>query len=57
MVKAVVGEYAICYVDFAIYEKIYLITAYPKNDKENLSKAERNAIADMIQQLENALKG
>lgn len=47
----------VCYVDFAIYEKIYLITAYPKNDKENLSKAERNAIADMIQQLENALKG
>ena len=44
-------------MDFAIYEKIYLITAYPKNDKENLSKAERNAIADMIQQLENALKG
>ena len=51
------GSGRVCYVDFAIYEKLYLITAYPKNDKENLSKAERNAIADMIQQLENALKG
>lgn len=51
------GSGRVCYVDFAVYEKIYLITAYPKNEKENLSKAERNAIADMIQQLENALKG
>ena len=46
-----------CYVDFAVYEKIYLITAYPKNEKENLSKSERNAISEMIKQLERALKG
>ena len=45
------------YVDFAVYQKIYLITAYPKNEKENLSKAERNAISMMIEQLERALKG
>lgn len=44
-------------MDFAVYEKIYLITAYPKNEKENLSKSERNTIAGVIQQLENALKG
>lgn len=51
------GSGRACYVDFIVYEKIYLITAYPKNEKENLSKAERNAIAAMIRQLENALKG
>ena len=51
------GSARVCYVDFVVYEKIYLITAYPKNEKENLSKAERNAIAKMIAQLENLLKG
>ena len=51
------GSSRVCYVDFAVYEKIYLITAYPKNEKENLSKAERNAIAAVIRQLEDSLKG
>ena len=51
------GSGRVCYVDFAVYSKIYLITAYPKNEKDNLSKAERNAIAAVIRQLENALKG
>ncbi|MBQ2347490.1 MAG: type II toxin-antitoxin system RelE/ParE family toxin [Clostridia bacterium] len=50
------GSGRVCYVDFALYERIYLITAYPKNKKENISKAERNAIAAMIAQLENSLK-
>jgi hypothetical protein len=51
------GSGRVCYVDFAVYDRIYLITAYPKNEKENLSKAERNAIAAVIRQLEDALKG
>lgn len=51
------GSGRVCYVDFAVYDKIYLITAYPKNEKENLSKKERNAIAKMIEQLEKSLKG
>lgn len=54
------GSGRVCYVDFAVYEKIYLITAYPKNEKENLSKAERNAIAkliDRLSQYEKSLKG
>jgi len=50
------GSGRVCYVNFAVYEKIYLITAYPKNVKENLSKSERNAISEMIKQLERALK-
>ncbi|MDR2596144.1 MAG: type II toxin-antitoxin system RelE/ParE family toxin [Treponema sp.] len=50
------GSGRVVYVDFAFFETIYLITAYPKNEKDNLSKTERNAIAGMIVRLENNLK-
>ena len=42
----------VAYVDFAVYKTIYLITAYAKNEKDNLSQAERNAISKMIVCLE-----
>jgi hypothetical protein len=45
------GSGRVAYVGFAFYKKIYLITAYPKNEKENLLKAERNAIAKIIARL------
>ena len=45
------------YVDFAVYEKIYLVTAYSKNEKDNLTQAERNNIKKMIEALEQGLKG
>ncbi|MDE6003835.1 MAG: type II toxin-antitoxin system RelE/ParE family toxin [Oscillospiraceae bacterium] len=51
------GSTRVVYVDFAYYEKIYFITAYAKNDKENLSKSERNNIKTLIQTLEKNLKG
>jgi hypothetical protein len=50
------GGGRVVYIDFAAYETIYLITAYPKNEKENLSQAERNAIAKMVVRLEQGLK-
>ena len=50
------GSGRVAYVDFAIHEVIYLITAYPKSEKDNLSKAERNAIAKVIARLEQSLK-
>jgi hypothetical protein len=43
-------------VDFALYETIYLITAYPKKEKDNLSKAERNEVAKTIARLEQGIK-
>ncbi len=46
------GGARICYVDFAVYDKIYLITAYPKSVKDNLSKEQRNAIKSKIKELE-----
>lgn len=48
------GSGRVCYVDFAVYESIYLITAYSKNEKDNLSKSERNSIAGVIKALESA---
>ena len=49
------GSGRVAYVDFTVHETIYLITAYPKNEKDNLSQAERNSIAKMIVRLEQGL--
>lgn len=51
------GSARVVYVDFAVYEKIFLITAYSKNEKDNLSQAERNAVKKLIENLESSLKG
>ena len=45
----------VCYVDFAVYERIYLITAYSKDEKDNLSKAERNEVKKLIHILESTI--
>lgn len=50
------GGVRVIYVDFEVYEKIYLLTAYTKNEKENLTKDERNEIKKLITVLENQLK-
>lgn len=50
------GSVRVIYVDFEVYEKIFLITAYPKNEKENLTVSERNEIKQMIHALEEQLK-
>lgn len=50
------GSVRVIYVDFEVYEKIFLITAYPKNEKDNLSDSERNEIKQMIHALEEQLE-
>ena len=50
------GSGRVAYVDFTVFETLFLITAYSKNEKDNLTKAERNAIAKMILRLEQSLK-
>ncbi|MCL2721354.1 MAG: type II toxin-antitoxin system RelE/ParE family toxin [Treponema sp.] len=50
------GSGRVAYVDFTVHKTIYLITAYPKSEKDNLSQTERNAIAKMIVRLEQGLK-
>lgn len=50
------GGSRVAYVDFAVYEKIYLIYAYPKSEKDNLTKAERNDMKKVIELIEKTLK-
>ena len=50
------GGIRVIYIDFEVYEKIYLLTAYTKNEMDNLSKEERNEIRKLITVLENQLK-
>ena len=50
------GGARVIYVDFEVYEKIFLITAYSKNEKENLTQAERNELKILVKILENQLK-
>ncbi|MDO5408151.1 MAG: type II toxin-antitoxin system RelE/ParE family toxin [Eubacteriales bacterium] len=49
------GSSRVCYVDFKEKGTVYLITVYAKNEKENLSMSERNAIKKMVELLESRL--
>lgn len=46
------GSSRVLYVDFVVAETIYLIFAYPKNEKDNLTDEERNNIKKLIDRLE-----
>ena len=50
------GSARVAYVDFAIFETVYLITAYAKSKKETLSDRECAIIKAMIAQLEESLR-
>lgn len=45
------GSSRVAYVDFAVDKEIYLMAVYAKNEKQNLTKAERNDIKKMIDDL------
>jgi hypothetical protein len=47
------GGARVIYLDLPYYARIYLITVYTKSAKENLSKAERNALKDLTKMLES----
>ena len=49
------GSSRVLYVDFVLAETIYLIFAYPKNEKDNLTVEERNNIKKMIAKIEQSL--
>lgn len=49
------GSSRVLYVDFVLAEKIYLIFAYSKNEKDNLTDEEKNNIRKMIEKLEKTL--
>ena len=50
------GSTRVCYVDFLVYETVYLITVYAKNEKDDLSRADQKKIKGLINILEKALE-
>jgi hypothetical protein len=46
----------VAYVDFSIYEKIYLIAAFSKSEQSNLTKAQCNNIKSVIKLLISTLR-
>lgn len=50
------GGARVLYVDLVLDCEVYLITAYPKNKKENITNAEKNTIKKMINRLKSAPK-
>ena len=47
------GSVRVCYTDFAEYEVTYLITAFTKNEQENLSAEEKNALKKLVKMLKD----
>ena len=45
------GSIRVCYADFEEYEVTYLLTAFAKNEKENLSKEEKNVLRKLVKSL------
>ena len=50
------GSVRVIYVDFLAYEKLYLLTAYPKSEKDNLTKKERNELKKLVEALKSELE-
>lgn len=50
------GSHRVCYVYYEDYGIVYLITAYPKSQKDTLTAGEKNAIRRMIERQEELLE-
>ena len=45
------GSVRVCYTDFEEYEVTYLITAFTKDEKDNLTKEEKNVLKKLVKSL------
>ena len=45
------GSVRVCYADFSEYEVTYLITAFTKNEQENLTQEEKNVLKKLVKSL------
>lgn len=50
------GSMRIVYIDFELYEKIYLLDVFTKSEKDNLSSSERNILRGLVEDLEFSLE-
>lgn len=46
------GSIRVIYIDFEVYEKIFLLTAFAKADQANLTAKERNDLHGLVEILE-----
>jgi hypothetical protein len=51
------GSIRALYVDYVVFERVYLITAYPKSQKENITPLERELFKKMIEKTQRELGG
>ena len=51
------GGSRVLYVDFVILERVYLVYAYPKGEKDDISSAEREMFRKVIMQTKKELGG
>ena len=45
------GSVRVCYADFEVYEVTYLITAFTKNEQENLTDSEKAVLKKLVKAL------
>ena len=50
------GAARVIYIDFEVYEQIFLLDAYAKDKKENLTQGERNDIRQAVRLIELSLE-
>ena len=50
------GSTRILYIDFAFYERIFIINVYPKNKQNSLSNEEKAMLKRAVKALEEALE-
>ncbi|MDP2892717.1 MAG: type II toxin-antitoxin system RelE/ParE family toxin [Bacillota bacterium] len=51
------GSIRVVYVDFVSFEKLYFISAYTKDEKDNLTNTERSEIKRVIKKLRDDCRG
>jgi len=49
------GGIRVLYIDLVVHEQVYLISAFSKGNKDNLTKSEKNEIKKVIDQLKKSV--
>ncbi|MCL2248787.1 MAG: type II toxin-antitoxin system RelE/ParE family toxin [Oscillospiraceae bacterium] len=50
------GGARVIYIDFVVFEKVYLLTAYGKGKKDDLTSNEKNELKAIVKLLEDELR-
>ena len=50
------GGVRVLYVDFAYYEKIFVVNVYPKSKKDSLTDEEKAILKHAVKAIENSLR-